>query len=445
MAVRKIFLPAVLGLLPVGWAATAPVTFHKDVEPILQARCQGCHHPGDIGPMSLMSFQEVRPWAKAIRAAVIQKKMPPWFADPKHGRFANDRTLPQSEIDTLMGWVDGGAVEGNPKDAPKAIQFADEWVIGKPDLILEMPKAFEIPPSGVIPYQYVLIPSGFTEDRWVEAVEVRPSNRAVVHHINASHREPTGNMDSVRRGEYSSKLTDLIGGQQPARVPRADGEPAMFGNGDLLETFVPGGRPPAFKPGQARLIKAGSDLLFQIHYTPTGKPQQDRTRIGFIFAKQPPAEQIRGGLVYNQRFTIPVKASNHLVEARAQVMRDVKLFSMQPHMHVRGRDFEFRAIYPSGETEVLLSVPRYDFHWQVNYFLAEPKVLPKGTVIEVVGHYDNSPNNPNNPDPDVEVHYGPQTWDEMLNGFLNVIVEPGTGNQQALGPVTKTVAAEERR
>ncbi len=214
----------------------------------------------------------------------------------------------------------------------------------------------------------------------------------------------------------------------------------MFGNGDLLETFVPGGRPPAFQHGQARLIKAGSDILFQIHYTTSGKPEQDRTRIGFIFAKEPPKEQVRGGLVFNQRFTIPAKASSHLVEARAQVMRDVKLHSMQPHMHVRGKDFEFRAIYPSGEKEVLLSVPRYDFHWQLNYFLAEPKVLPKGTVIEVSGHFDNSANNPDNPDPGAEVNYGPQTWDEMLNGFLNVIVEPGTGNQPALGPVQAAAA-----
>jgi hypothetical protein len=433
-------LPATIlcWLLPLASAA-APVTFHKDVAPILQARCQGCHHPGDIGPMSLISFREVRPWAKAIRTAVAQKKMPPWFADPSHGRFANDRTLSKSDVDTLIAWVDGGAVEGNPEDAPKPIQFSEDWIIGKPDLILALPKPFEIPASGVIPYQYVLIKTGFTEDKWVQAVEVRPSNRAVVHHINASHRDPAGDMDSIRRGEYSSKLTDLIGGPQTART-ETDGEPAMFGNGDLLETFVPGGRPPAFKSGQARLIKAGSDLLFQIHYTTSGKPQQDRTRIGFIFAKEPPAEQIRGGLVFNQRFTIPPQASNQLVKASAQVMRDVKLFSLQPHMHVRGKDFEFRAIYPSGETEVLLSVPRYDFHWQTNYFLAEPKLLPKGTVIEVVGHFDNSPNNPNNPDPNAEVHYGPQTWDEMLNGFLNVIVEPGTGSQPALGPVAKTAA-----
>jgi hypothetical protein len=393
--------------------------------------------------MPLTTYQEARPWAKAIRAAVALKRMPPWFADPKHGKFANDRTLTQPELDTLIAWVDAGAPEGDPKDAPQPLKFSEEWVIGKPDLILELPKPFEIPEKGTIPYQYVLIPSGFTDDKWVQAVEVRPSNRTVVHHINASHREPAPDIE-VRRGEYSEKLTDLFITKQPAAPrsagSRSDREPPMFGNGDLLETFVPGGRPPAFQHGQARLIKAGSDILFQIHYTTTGKPEQDRTRIGFIFAKEPPKEQVRGGLVFNQRFTIPAKASSHLVEARAQVMRDVKLHSMQPHMHVRGKDFEFRAIYPSGEKEVLLSVPRYDFHWQLNYFLAEPKVLPKGTVIEVSGHFDNSANNPDNPDPGAEVNYGPQTWDEMLNGFLNVIVEPGTGNQPALGPVQAAAA-----
>jgi len=396
--------------------------------------------------MSLVTYQEVRPFAKAIRAAVLQKKMPPWFADPKNGHFENSRVLTQSEIDTLVSWADSNAPEGNPKDAPKPLKFSEEWIIGKPDVVLEIPKAFEIPATGTIAYQYVLIPSGFTEDKWVEAVEVRPSNRAVVHHINASHREPSS--EAVRRGEYSAKLTDLFqvqpasDQQQRPRNAAADAEPAMFGNGDLLETFVPGGRPPAFKAGQARLIKAGSDILFQIHYTSSGKPQQDQTRIGFIFAKEPPKEQVKGGLVFNQRFTIPAKAADHKIEARAKLMRDVRLFSMQPHMHVRGKDFLFRAIYPSGESEILLNVPHYDFHWQINYVLAAPKLLPAGTVIECVGHFDNWANNPNNPDPAAEVSYGPQTWDEMLNGFLNVVVEPGSGDRQVLGPVTTTAAAQ---
>jgi hypothetical protein len=215
----------------------------------------------------------------------------------------------------------------------------------------------------------------------------------------------------------------------------------MYSNSDLLEVFVPGGRPPVLKPGQARLIKAGSDISFQIHYTSTGKPEQDRTSIGFIFAKEPPTEQVKAGLVFNQRFTIPAKAADQLIEARALVKRDVKLFSMLPHMHLRGKDFQFRAIYPSGESEILLRVPRYDFHWQTNYYLAEPKFLPKGTVLECTGHYDNSVNNPNNPDPATDVHYGAQTWDEMLNGFLEVLIAPGTGSQEVFGPVPTVAGA----
>jgi hypothetical protein len=263
----------------------------------------------------------------------------------------------------------------------------------------------------------------------------------VVHHIIASQRPPGPGTTSVRRGEYSALLFDLFEQVTPAEEQRprrreSGVEPEMFSNADLLEVFVPGGRPPVLNKGQARLIKAGSDILFQIHYTSTGKPEEDRTEVGFVFAKQPPKEQVKAGLVFNQRFTIPPNSPGQLIEARAKVKRDVRLFSMLPHMHLRGKDFEFRAIYPTGESEVLLRVSRYDFHWQTNYYLAEPKLLPAGTILECKGHYDNSANNPNNPDSNKEVHYGPQTWDEMLNGFLEVIVSPGEGAEDVFGPVT---------
>jgi hypothetical protein len=399
--------------------------------------------------MPLITYQDARPWAKAIRSAVLQKKMPPWFADPTYSHFDNDRALSQTEIDTLVAWADAGAPEGNSKDAPAPRQFREDWGIGQPDVIIELPKPFDVPATGAVPYQYIVVATGFTEDKWVQAVEVRPSNRRVVHHIIASQREarPGG---FTRRGEYTSRPFELDRPAQAASTtqteqrPRnrdAGVEPAMYSNSDLLEVFVPGGRPPVLKPGQARLIKAGSDISFQIHYTSTGKPEQDRTSIGFIFAKEPPTEQVKAGLVFNQRFTIPAKAADQLIEARALVKRDVKLFSMLPHMHLRGKDFQFRAIYPSGESEILLRVPRYDFHWQTNYYLAEPKFLPKGTVLECTGHYDNSENNPNNPDPATDVHYGAQTWDEMLNGFLEVLIAPGTGSQEVFGPVPTVAGA----
>ena len=427
-----LIVAASLPLLAASTNSPVGITFHKDVEPILQSRCQVCHHPGDIGPMSLLNYQQVRPWAKAIRAAVLQKKMPPWFADIKHGHFLNDRSMPQPEIDTLVSWVDSGAKEGDPKDAPTPLEFSDGWHIGTPDAIIEVPKPFNIPATGTVPYQYIRIPSGFTEDKWVTGVEIRPSNRSVVHHINASTHAP-GSLKMLKTGEFIA-----LDGEAGNRALILSGkEPPMFGDGidsELIEVFVPGTIAKPLKAGQARLIKAGSDLMLQLHYTTNGKPEQDRVRVGFVFAKQPPVERVRALLVYNVHFTIPAGDSNARVEARAMLKHEVKLVSLLPHMHLRGKDFEFRAIYPTGESEVLLNVPRYDFHWQINYYLAQAKVLPAGTILECVGHYDNSPNNPDNPDPKAEVHYGEQTWEEMLNGFLEVAIDPNVPTPKVFGP-----------
>ncbi|MEO8026848.1 MAG: cytochrome c [Bryobacteraceae bacterium] len=422
--------------------AAPSVTFHKDVEPLLQKHCQTCHHPGDIGPMSLMSYREARPWAKAIRSAILQKKMPPWFADPQIGHFANDRALPQSDIDVINAWVESGTREGDPKDAPKALDFTDGWHIGKPDAIVTVPKPFQVPATGTIPYQYLRIPTGFTEDKWVTGIEVRPSNRTVVHHINATTLSPTSPFRKIlKEGEYVA--IDVEAGHR-AQIA-AGQEPAMFGrdsDDELLEVYVPGTIAKPLKPGQARLIKAGSDIMLQMHYTTTtGTKAEDTTQVGFVFAGKPPAERVRGALVYNVHFTLPARDNNAKVQARAMLLNDTKLVAMLPHMHVRGKDFEYRAIYPTGETESLLKVSNYDFHWQINYYLAKPKLLPKGTIIECIGHYDNSPNNPDNPDPNVDVHYGEQTWEEMLNGFMEVAIDPVAKVPQVFGPAP-TKAAE---
>ncbi len=423
-------------------AATTSPTFHKDIEPLLQKHCQGCHHPGDIGPMSLMSYKETRPWAKAIKGAVVQKKMPPWFADAKHGQFANDRSLPQSDIDAIVAWADSGTKEGDPKDAPKPLDFSSGWHIGKPDAIIQVGAPFKVPATGVVNYQYTRIPTGFTEDKWVTGIEVQPMNRKVVHHINASTLSPNGGRRSdLKYGEY--KEIDIEVGNRA--LIAAGKEPPMFGgNSDdgLLETYVPGTIARRLPPGQARLIKAGSDILLQMHFTTTGKPEEDTTRVAFTFADKPPVERIRGGLVANLHFTIPARDSNALVEARAMLVNDVKLVSMLPHMHVRGKDFQFRAIYPTGESEILLKVAKYDFHWQLNYYLKEPKLLPKGTIVEVVGHFDNSANNPDNPNPNLDIHYGEQTFEEMLHGFLEVAVDPGPRTPTIFGPApVKAVAS----
>ena len=380
--------------------------------------------------MSLMTYTEARPWAKAIREAVLQKKMPPWFADSGEIEYANNPSLSQAEIETLSGWAESGAAAGDPNDAPKRLEFPDGWRIGKPDAIIEIPKTFQIPASGAVPYQYISVPTGFTEDKWVTAVEIRPSNRRVVHHVNASAVRPAA------PGSGAHPLGEFFTSDAEQKLIRSGKELPQFAAGtasDLLETYVPGVIHPVYAPGQAKLIKAGSTISFQLHYTTTGKPEQDRTRIGLIFAKEPPKERIKSILVYNRNFVIPAGAPNHAVEARAELLRDVRLVSILPHMHLRGKDFEVRAILPDGTTDTLLRVSRYDFNWQLDYYFAKPRMLPKGTVLECLAHFDNSVNNLSNPDPKSDVRYGDQTWEEMLNGFMEIAMEPTSETPEFLG------------
>ncbi len=428
---------------PVSTAEAKP-TFHKNVEPILQARCQGCHRPGEVAPMSLLTYSDARPWAKAIRAAVIQKKMPPWFADPHYGKFANDRRMSQAEIDTLVSWVDGGAPEGDAKDAPKPLTFAEGWSIGTPDMIIEMPKAFHVPAEGTIAYQYITVPSGLTEDKWVVAAEIRPGNRAVVHHIQAHAISPDS--PSARNvGEFldaaaiDQKVIErtqkaLAGGPMPNQFDSGLG-------GEYIQGYTPGAQPFHAKPGQAKLIKAGSVILFQLHYTSSGKAATDQSQLGLVFAKEPPTERLHTINVQNFAFDIPPMVDNYPIVARARLTRDMKIVDLRPHMHFRGKDFEYRAIYPTGESEILMRVPRWDFNWQLTYYFETPKVLPKGTILEVLGHYDNSPNNPANPDPKARVVYGEQTWNEMLGGLIDVALPPDAKSPQFFESVPASLLA----
>jgi len=298
-----------------------------------------------------------------------------------------------------------------------------------------------VPATGTVPYQYISVPSGFTEDKWVSAIEIRPSNRRVVHHVNASAVRPAAGAKGAR------PLGEFFTSDAEARLVKTGQELPQFAAGnasDLLETYVPGVVHPVYQPGQAKLIKAGSNISFQIHYTTTGKAEQDRMRIGLIFAKQPPTERIKSILLFHRNFVIPAEAPNHEVNARAEVLHDVKLVSILPHIHLRGKDFEVRAIYPSGEPEILLRVSKYDFNWQINYYLAAPKLLPKGTILECLGHFDNSVNNPYNPDPKSEVRYGEQTWEEMLNGFMEIAMEPVVDAPELLGKAP-TLSADRGR
>ena len=397
-------------------APAKDVTFHYDIEPILQARCQGCHRPGEAAPMSLMTYQEARPWAKAIREAVLIRKMPPWFADPAHGSFANDRRLAQTEIDKIAAWVDGGAKEGNPKDAPEPRTFSQGWAMGKPDAVIEMPMDFPVPASGTVDYTYFVVPSGFTEDKWVENVEVRAGNAGVVHHVVVRVRPPGSTF--LAEAKYGKPFVPPHGPR--GRMPDTGQGALETGSAEVVGIYVPGGVPYLLKPGQARLIPAGSDIAFTMHYTTKGKAGTDRSRVGFQFAKQPPKERVVNMVVTNRNLWIPAGEANQVVFAKVTLEADSTLLSLFPHMHVRGKAFEYRATYPSGKSETLLNVPGYNFNWQLTYYLQQPKMLPKGTVLECVARYDNSLNNPFNPDPGKEVYWGDQTWEEMMAGFVDL-------------------------
>jgi hypothetical protein len=407
-------------------AFAAPVpTFYHDVLPILEKNCQSCHRPGEIGPMALETYQQARPWAKAIRQAVLTRKMPPWFADRTVGKFANDRSLSDADIATLVSWVDTGTTEGDPKDGPKPIAFTDGWRIGTPDVVFEMSKAFPVPATGTIPYEYIIVPTGFKEDKWIQAVEFRPGDPSVVHHSSIYSREPGSTYAAGHKpGEFFELDEEVpVEGRKPPQPGRL-----MFSAPDFplhLQVFVPGGDPVVLPPGQARLIKAGSDIIFQLHYTANGKAAMDRSRIGLIFAKTPPVERVKTVRIQNGvPIRIPPGDANYRLESRVVVQQPLRVVSLQPHMHFRGSFFEYSVIYPSGESEVLLRTPHYNFHWQQTYYLDKPRLLPKGTILIVKAGYDNSANNPDNPNPKAWVKGGAQSWDEMMAGFMDVAFDP---------------------
>ena len=389
-------------------AAPAP-TFYKDVLPVLQRNCQSCHRPGEAAPMSFLTYESTRPWAKSIRQAVLTQKMPPWFADPAHGKFSNERILDKREIDTLVAWADGNAPAGNAKDAPKTVAFTEGWNIGTPDLILEMPSSYEVAATGTIEYQHFVVPTGFTENKWVQVVELRPGNRSVVHHAAVFVRPPGS------RWMRQAKLGEPVAGKQAE---------AGQGLGDeLLDFHVPGSVPHKLPAGQAKLIPAGSDLIFQMHYTASGKVATDRTRLGIVFAKEPPKERVTTVLIANRGFVIPAGAADFPVDASMTLQDNARIVALNPHMHLRGKAFEFRLTPAGGDTQTLLSVPRYDFNWQLQYYLAEPIVLTRGSKIECFARFDNSPNNAANPEPAKEVRWGDQSWEEMMVGTIELAID----------------------
>ena len=373
--------------------AAGDVTYTKQVSRILQARCQECHRQGQIGPMALLTYDDARAWAGTIREVVREERMPPWYADPRHGSFSNDRHLPKEDADTLVAWVTAGCPKGDEKDLPAPAKFPEGWSVGTPDAVFRMVDEFQVPATGVLDYKKFTVDPGFKEDVWVQAAECRPGNRAVVHHI-------------------------LVYIQLPNRpIYAADGTAMM------LSGWAPGDMPGVYPAGTAKRIPAGAKLVFEVHYTPNGTAQADRSSVGLVFAKKPPERPVETNILANMGLRIPPHVGRHEGRFVYTFRDDAKILSLMPHMHLRGVSASYTATYPDGRTETLLSVPDYDFNWQSVYRFKEPLKVPKGTKLTWVGRWDNSADNPRNPDPTKEVRWGLQTWDEMQNGWMEFVRE----------------------
>jgi peroxiredoxin len=360
------------------------ITFAKHVSRILQKNCADCHHSGTAAPFSLLKYEDARNWAGMIRETVVERRMPPWSADSRYGHFENDLRMSDEDIDTLISWIDGGMPMGDLKELPEPKQYADGWQMGEPDLILKMPVEYTVPATGTVEYQYFVTPTNFKEDVWVQASEARPGNWNAVHHIIVFVRA---------KGEKRKQGLPSVGG------------------------FAPGEEPKVLPPGVGFKVPAGAELVWQLHYTPTGKVEKDRSEVGIYLCKEKPERQSRGGGAFNFRFNIPPGAEKHRVVSEATFAKDAELLSLMPHMHLRGRDFKYTAKYPNGRSEILLSVPNYDFNWQHRYRFSKPLAMPAGTKLECVAHFDNSIHNPANPDPTKSVRWGDQSWEEMMIGW----------------------------
>ena len=383
-------------------AVKKEITFNKDIAPIFYGKCVSCHRTGEVAPFSLLTYKEARPWGRSIREKVAEGVMPPWHADPAHGKFKNDRRLSTQEKEAILAWVDAGMKEGNAKDLPPAPRFDSNWNIGKPDIVLTA-REYEVPAEGTINYQYLLVPTNFTEDKWVQAAEIKPGNREVLHHVIAFVVEP---------------------GQLLQRGRGAGGANALARDGILgLVGYAPGEDGISFPDGYGKLVKAGSILVLQMHYTPNGKAQKDRTSVGLLFARKPVQKVMMGGSALNNRFLIPAGADYHEVTSSYTFRQDAHIWDLMPHMHVRGKDFIYRLVYPDGTAKILLSVPKWDFNWQTRYEFAEPVAAPKGSRLECVAHFDNSTKNKWNPDATKAVRWGQQTWEEMMIGFVGFTLD----------------------
>jgi hypothetical protein len=401
-----------LGVFVSGAARTQPggpavPTYTKDVAPILFKNCTGCHRPGEIGPMSLLTYDDVRPRAKAIRDKISDGLMPPWHADMPHGTFLNERGLTQEEKSTIFRWVANGAPQGDPKDMPAPPEYPQGWSIGKPDVVFEMPEEYKVPAEGVIQYEYFYIPTNFTEPKWIQAIEVRPGSRNVVHHVLVFYKaKPDLQRTPVLRlNPEISKLPPHIHGSHPEVDDAVPGR--------LIATYAPGTNPQVFPAGTAMRLEPGGVLELQMHYTASGQDETDRTKVGLIFSKDPSPREVRASHFFNATLNLPAGAPDVSVNSEVEFVQDATIWGLFPHTHVRGKRWEYVLQLPDGTRRTILSVPRYDFNWQTYYMFTDPLQVPKGAKIVSTAWYDNSPANKSNPDPAVNVKWGDQTWEEM--------------------------------
>jgi len=409
--------------------ADASPTFYRDVLPILQQHCQNCHRTGSIAPVPFESYDQTRPFATAIRSAVEQKTMPPWFADPSVGEFSNDPSLSTKEMATIVAWAEANGPAGDKKDGPQPQHWAESWSIPEPDLVLSMPQAVPLPASGDIEYTYEIVPTHFAEDRWVQVSEVLPQLRSNVHHAVVYIRAPDSQW--LRHAPIGIPFT------ASALTDPDDRRGAHWTDSDILLVYAPGSSPDEWPSDMAKLIPAGSDLVFQMHYTTNDHAGSDRTSTGLIFSKHAPAQRVLTLQLTNDHFLIPPGDPDFRVEARGTLPNDATLLGFMPHMHLRGRRFEYNIVHrnkdlagmPAYEIEPLLRV-NYHFHWQMSYRLAHPRFLEAGTELQAVAWYDNSKKNPHNPDPGAAVRWGEQTYDEMMVGFFDVAVPASMDKQR---------------
>ena len=403
-------------------------TYYRNVLPVLQKHCEVCHRTGGIAPVSFANYEMAGRYAAAIRLVTENKSMPPWFAVPGIGRFSNDPSLSSTEIATLAAWAAAMAPAGDLHDAPAPREWAAGWSIPQPDQVVKMTHPVELPASGDVDYTYEIVPTHFAEDRWVRMAEVLPSARANVHHAVVYIRPPNSNW--LRHAPVGEPFT------AETLSDAEDRRGAHWTDSDILLVYAPGSSPDEWPATMAKFVPAGSDLVFQMHYTSNGKSVADQSSVGMVFAKQPPSQRVLTLQLTNDHFVIPPGADNFRVEARGTLPNDAMLLSFFPHMHLRGKRFEYNLVRhtaaqrsrgdeplgaPKSQIETLLRV-NYHFHWQMSYRLAEPRPLTAGTELQAVAWYDNSSNNPHNPDPTAAVRWGEQTYDEMMIGFFDVAV-----------------------